>query len=131
MGPLWDELWTASGIPWDLPTIGRVAILICFDINFYELWHQAYALGAQVVFWPSMMATPDRDAMSLARLFRFHVVANGSPGAIHDPTGHMVPDLKTIGEDGAGWVVTGTMDLDASWLAPIEAFAVVNDRACR
>ena len=30
---------------WDLPGIGRIAILICFDINFFELWHQAYALG--------------------------------------------------------------------------------------
>ena len=35
---------------WDLPGIGRIAILICFDINFFELWHQAYASGAQVVF---------------------------------------------------------------------------------
>ena len=33
---------------WDLAGIGRVAVLICFDINYYELWHQAYALGAQV-----------------------------------------------------------------------------------
>lgn len=49
---------------WDLQGIGRVAILICFDVNCMELWHQAYALGAQVIFWPSMMATPDRDAIS-------------------------------------------------------------------
>ena len=40
---------------WDLPGIGRVAILICFDVNYYELWHQAYALGAQVVFSPSLL----------------------------------------------------------------------------
>jgi predicted amidohydrolase len=71
---------------WDLEGIGRVAILICFDINYYELWHQAYALGAQVVFWPSMMSTPDRDAISLSRLFRFHIVSNGRPGNIHDTT---------------------------------------------
>jgi hypothetical protein len=25
---------------WDLPGIGRIAILICFDVNFAELWHQ-------------------------------------------------------------------------------------------
>ena len=36
---------------WDLPTVGRVAVLTCFDVNFYELWHQAYALGAKIVFW--------------------------------------------------------------------------------
>ena len=81
-----------------------------------ELWHQAYALGAQVVFWPSMMTTPDRDAISLSRLFRYHVVANGSPGAIHDPTGRMVTDLTTatVKANGTavGPVVTGTMHLD-------------------
>ena len=49
------------------------------DINYYELWHQAYALGAQVVFWPSMMSTPDRDAISLSRLFRYHVVVRETP----------------------------------------------------
>lgn len=57
-----------------------------------------------------MMTTPDRDAISLSRLFRYHIVANGSPGAIHDPTGRMVPDLKTNPSSG---IVTGTMHLDA------------------
>eukprot|EP01047_Picozoa_sp_COSAG01_P046829 COSAG01_NODE_4427_length_5035_cov_2.138574_6_plen_131_part_00 len=71
---------------WDLSGIGRIAILICFDINYYELWHQAYALGAQVVFWPSMMSTPDRDAISLSRLFRFHIVANGRWECLRDLT---------------------------------------------
>jgi predicted amidohydrolase len=71
---------------WDLAGIGRIAILICFDINYYELWHQAYALGAQVVFWPSMMSTPDRDAISLSRLFRFHIVANGRWECLRDLT---------------------------------------------
>ena len=65
----------------------------------------------QVVFWPSMMSTPDRDAISLSRLFRFHIVANGSPGAIHDMTGNLVPDLKTVDKTSSGWVVTGTMDV--------------------
>ena len=101
---------------WDLPSIGRIAILICFDINFFELWHQAYALGAQVVFWPSMMSTPDRDAVSLARLFRFHIVSNGSPGNIHDTTGRAVADLKKLPAPGEPSVITGTMDLDATWV---------------
>jgi hypothetical protein len=49
------------------------------------------------------------------------VQANGSPGAIHDPTGHMVTDLKTAtATDGngtaVGAVVTGTMHLDGLWV---------------
>jgi predicted amidohydrolase len=114
---------------WDIPGIGRVAILICFDINFFELWHQAYALGAQVVFWPSAMQTPDRDMISLARLFRYHIVANGYPGDIVNGMGRQVDDFKALA-GGAQWckdnppmgdihdcgVRTGTLDLDATWV---------------
>lgn len=50
---------------------------------------EAYALGAKIVFWPSMMSTPDRDTISAARLFRFHVVANGSPGTVLDRCVHI------------------------------------------
>ena len=97
------------------------------DINYYELWHSAYALGAQVchasprrqiardhplmlhareqvVFWPSMMSTPDRDGISLSRLFRFHIVANGSPGAIHDNTGHMGAQTSQVHRCSWLWV---------------------------
>merc|ERR1712110_589813 len=83
---------------WDLPGLCRVAVLTCFDINFFEVWHQAYALGAQVVFWPSMMRTPDRDTISLARLFRFNIVANGKPGAILDSTGQVAYDMKNLSQ---------------------------------
>ena len=123
---------------WDLAGIGRVAVLIGFDVNFFELWHQAYALGAKIVFWPSTMATPDRDAISAARLFRFHVVANGwrvgaggnrssppargrrapraaTPGAVLDTTGHVVADFGVIGRGDAD-VAIGSIDLDATWV---------------
>lgn len=32
------------------------------------------ALGAEIVLWPTAMATPDRDMMSLAGAFRFGIV---------------------------------------------------------
>jgi predicted amidohydrolase len=34
---------------------GRIAVVICYDINFAELWMQAEALGADMVVWPSAM----------------------------------------------------------------------------
>ena len=30
---------------WDLPGIGRIAILICFDVNFHELWHRKFTIN--------------------------------------------------------------------------------------
>ena len=39
-----------------------------------------------------MMSTPDRDAISAARVFKYHVVANGSPGTVLDSTGRQVRD---------------------------------------
>ena len=95
-------------------------------MNFQELWHQAYALGAQIVFWPSMMATPDRDAISASRLFRYHVVANGwktyggpadpalpgvpgrpfySPGTMLDSTGEVAAAADAIVVTAGGGTV--------------------------
>ena len=56
--------------------------MLCVVLDLRIVWCQAYALGAQIVFWPSMMNTPDRDAISLARLFRVHIVCNGKPGEV-------------------------------------------------
>ena len=48
---------------------GRVAILICFDINFNELWMHLAARGVDVVLWPSMY--PAGELISaLARVFK-------------------------------------------------------------
>lgn len=74
---------------WDTD-FGRIAVLICFDINYFELWQEAYALGAEIVLWPTAMATPDRDMISLARAFRYSVVGCGHPGDIVDSTGRSV-----------------------------------------
>jgi predicted amidohydrolase len=38
---------------WDLPGVGRVAFLTCYDANFPESWHDAFAQRADLVLWPS------------------------------------------------------------------------------
>jgi len=81
-------------------------------------------MGAQVVFCPTVMGAPDRDVISYARLFRFHVVACGSrrldaghmdikeSGVILDSTGETAVDIKVLPSK----VVTATVDLDAEWI---------------
>ena len=55
---------------------------------------------------------PDRDTISAARLFRFHVVANGSPGTVLDSTGRQVDDFHQLNTTAS----IGSMDLDATWV---------------
>ena len=48
---------------------GRVAVLVCWDEQFPELWHAVGAMGADVVFWPAEGAggsTPPVFTLSLA-----------------------------------------------------------------
>jgi hypothetical protein len=54
--------------------IGRVAILICFDINFPELWLHLSARSVDLVFWPSMYLGSTL-LPSLARVFHFHIIS--------------------------------------------------------
>lgn len=75
----------------ELPEFGTIAVMICFDINFGEIWHQAAALGADMFVWPSAMATPDPTTYGYARIHRTPVVAVGYPGDVVDSTGLQHP----------------------------------------
>ena len=52
-----------------------------------EVWHEAYALGAEIIFWPTQMTTPNFDVQTYARLYRYSIVAAGRPGDIVDVLG--------------------------------------------
>eukprot|EP00040_Diaphanoeca_grandis_P023755 m.129701 g.129701 ORF g.129701 m.129701 type:complete len:436 (+) comp29420_c0_seq1:145-1452(+) len=69
---------------------GRIAVLICYDINFMELWMQAEALGADIIVWPSAMQTPDPSTYGYARVLQIDIVATGFPGDIVDRSGSQV-----------------------------------------
>jgi beta-ureidopropionase len=53
--PYWGEKGVSLGrdVPVFDTDFGRIAIFICFDINFGELWEEAEQKGAEIVFWPS------------------------------------------------------------------------------
>eukprot|EP01047_Picozoa_sp_COSAG01_P060564 COSAG01_NODE_7442_length_3210_cov_15.798457_2_plen_169_part_00 len=82
VAPGWDGVGVYS------TDFGQLSMLTCFDINFPELWHEAYALGAQLVVWPSAMNSyTDPSAPSYARLHQYYVAAVGQPGNMYAPTG--------------------------------------------
>jgi predicted amidohydrolase len=101
----------------DLPGIARVAILTCFDVYFPEVWAEAAAMGAQIVFWPTDESTPDRNVNSYAAIHRYHYVGNGQPGGIFTDYGRPVDDIKYLpgGDPRHSYVTTGTIDLDSTW----------------
>jgi beta-ureidopropionase len=53
---------------------GRVAMLICFDVNFAERWHEAKQLGAEIVFWATVDEGGLRPA-AYARQNEYYVVS--------------------------------------------------------
>ena len=77
---------------------GRIAVVICYDINFAELWMQASALKADIVVWPSAMQTPDPSSYGYARIFQYDVISVGFPGDFVDRTGVQHPTI-TVGSD--------------------------------
>jgi len=68
--------------------VGRVAILICMDINFMELWQSAWAGGADIVVFPTAMAMPSPQLNALGAFFNYYIVAVGTPALVLDGLGH-------------------------------------------
>lgn len=70
---------------------GKIGILICFDINWPEVWGELKEGGAEIVFWPS--AYPNPALLSArASTYGYYVVGNSriNPSYIFDGTGNMI-----------------------------------------
>jgi beta-ureidopropionase len=89
---------------------GRISILTCFDLNFAELWHEADAKDAEIVFWPSAYG----GGMLLnayAMLYHYYIVPVGW-GNIIDVTGENMKDVINPKEK----IFIATLDTDRTFI---------------
>jgi len=85
---------------------GKISILTCFDINFAELWHEADALDAEIVFWPSAYGG-GMPLNAYAMLYHYYIVPVGW-GNIIDITGENMEDVSKHQDK----MFIATLDLD-------------------
>jgi predicted amidohydrolase len=87
---------------------GRVGVLVCFDIDFPERWREAKALGAELVFWPSMYEG-GLPLQAHARRHEYYVVSSTQVwrSAILDITGYPLAASAQLTE-----VATAEIDLE-------------------
>jgi beta-ureidopropionase len=88
---------------------GRIAVLICFDINFPPLWDKVDQLGAEIVFWPSAYAG-GMPFKAYAILHHYYIITCTQKGdaVFVDITGDIVRRTR----DADPRVTIVTLDLD-------------------
>ena len=96
---------------------------LCDPPVFSQAWYEAYALGAKIVFFPTDLSMPDRNADNYAKIYRYSIVGNGQPGGIYTDYGTPANDTRFLpsGDWVTDQVVTGTIDLDAQWFHEVRA----------
>lgn len=60
--PFEDTAWGTDFVTFDIPEIGRIGIIICYDVWFPELLRTLAWKGAGVILYPSLTYTSDRQA---------------------------------------------------------------------
>lgn len=54
--------WGEEFVTFDIPDIGRIGIVICYDLWFPEIFRTLTWMGAEVILQPSLTCTSDRPA---------------------------------------------------------------------
>lgn len=89
---------------------GRISMLLCFDINFAELWLEASTLGAEIVFWPSAYGG-GMPLNGYAICHNYYIVAVGN-GDVIDGSGQTMAKIDKPRPDQ--FIVT--LDLDRTFV---------------
>lgn len=110
---------SSLGVPVFDTDFGRIAIAICWDMEFPEVWQAAAAQGAELLLWPSA-GHGGRPVSGYAQIHNLFVASNGD-GQFFDRLGQQVaPDVLfnfTLSGDGATGsvpVAIRTLDLDST-----------------
>ena len=107
-------------VTFDIPSVGRVGLAVCYDGNFPETARQLAWMGAEVIVQPALTTTSDREAELV--LARANAIANqlyvvnvnaGAPAGlgrslIVDPEG-----LVRVQAGESEELLTDALDLDA------------------
>ena len=119
-----NTAWGNEFVTFDIPDIGRIGLVICYDLWFPELFRTLTWMGAEVILQPSLTYTSDRFAeLLLARsqaimhqcyVLNVNVVSpqGGGESIWVDPEGHI---LEQTGTHEA--IITNVIDFDkVSWV---------------
>ncbi|MHA2396965.1 MAG: carbon-nitrogen hydrolase family protein [Candidatus Thorarchaeota archaeon] len=122
--PQEDTAWGTDFVTFDIPDIGRIGIVICYDLWFPELFRTLAWMGAEVILQPSLTYTSDRPAeiilaqaqaiMHQCYVLNVNVVSlqGGGDSIWVDPEGHI---MERTGTHEA--IITNVIDFDrVSWI---------------
>lgn len=122
--PQENTAWGTDFVTFDIPDIGRIGIVICYDLWFPELFRTLAWMGAEVILQPSLTYTSDRPAeiilaqaqaiMHQCYVLNVNVVSlqGGGDSIWVDPEGHI---MERTGTHEA--IITNVIDFDrVSWI---------------
>ncbi|MHA2146711.1 MAG: carbon-nitrogen hydrolase family protein [Candidatus Thorarchaeota archaeon] len=122
--PQEDTSFGTEFVTFDIPNIGRVGIVICYDVWFPELFRTLSWMGAEVILQPSLTYTSDRPAelvlaqaqaiMNQCYVLNVNVVSmqGGGESIWVDPEGYVIEKTGTHEA-----IMTNVIDLDkVTWV---------------
>jgi formamidase len=106
-GPHEQTDWGEYFVTFDIPDIGKIGVVICYDIWFPEIFRTLTWMGAEVILQPSLTHTPDRSAEQIlaqaqAIMFQCYVLnvnaisqQGGGESIFVDPEGRILQRAGT------------------------------------
>ncbi len=119
-------------VVFEIPDIGKIGVVICYDLWFPEIFRTLTWMGAELILQPSLTCTPDRPAelvltQAQAIMFQCYVLnvncvcpQGGGNSIFVDPEGKII---QQAGENDA--VMTEVIDFDkVSWLRQFGSYGM-------